>query len=43
MATIPIGAKGERQLLVTTDVAITFLGEGGPRVLSTPHMCGLLL
>ena len=40
MATIPIGAKGERKLLVTTDVAITFLGEDGPRVLSTPHMIG---
>jgi predicted thioesterase len=40
MATIPIGAKGERRLLVTTDVAITFLGADGPRVLSTPHMIG---
>src|ERR1700692_3303760 len=42
MATIPIGAKGERKLLVTTDVAITFLGADGPRVLSTPHMIGFM-
>jgi len=42
MATIPIGAKGERKLLVTTDIAITFLGTDGPRVLSTPHMIGLM-
>jgi fluoroacetyl-CoA thioesterase len=42
MATIPIGARGERKLLVTTDIAITFLGAGGPRVLSTPHMIGLM-
>lgn len=42
MANIPIGAKGERKLLVTTDVAITFLGADGPRVLSTPHMIGFM-
>src|SRR5437763_13128598 len=42
MATIPIGTRGERKLLVTTDIAITFLGAGGPRVLSTPHMIGLM-
>jgi len=42
MANIPIGAKGERKLLVTTDVAITFLGADGPRVLSTPHMIGYM-
>jgi len=42
MATIPIGAKGERKLLVTTDIAITFLGAEGPRVLSTPHMIGFM-
>jgi len=38
MADIPIGARGERTLLVTTDVAISFLGADGPRVLSTPNM-----
>jgi len=42
MANIPIGAKGEFQLLVTTEVAITFLGMEGPRVLSTPHMIGFM-
>jgi predicted thioesterase len=42
MATIPIGARGERKLLVTTDIAITFLGTDGPRVLSTPHMIGFM-
>jgi hypothetical protein len=43
MATIPIGAKGESTFLVTTDIAITFLGTDGPRVLSTPHMIGCLI
>jgi predicted thioesterase len=40
MPDIPIGAKGERKLLVTHECAITFLGMEGPRVLSTPHMIG---
>jgi fluoroacetyl-CoA thioesterase len=38
MATIPVGTTGERQLLVTSDVAINFMGEGGARVLATPQM-----
>jgi predicted thioesterase len=38
MADIPIGTKGEYQLLVTTEVAITFLETEGARVLSTPNM-----
>ena len=42
MATIPIGAKGEFHLLVTTEVAISFLGTEGARVLSTPHMIGFM-
>ena len=42
MANIPIGTKGEFQLLVTTEVAITFLGTEGARVLSTPHMIGYM-
>lgn len=42
MANIPIGAKGEFQLLVTSEVAITFLGTEGTRVLSTPHMIGFM-
>ena len=42
MANIPIGAKGEFQLLVTSEVATTFLGTEGARVLSTPHMIGYM-
>jgi fluoroacetyl-CoA thioesterase len=42
MANIPIGTKGEFQLLVTSEVAITFLGTAGARVLSTPHMIGYM-
>ncbi|MCX6628183.1 MAG: thioesterase family protein [Candidatus Solibacter sp.] len=42
MANIPIGTKGEFQLLVTTEVAISFLGTEGARVLSTPHMIGYM-
>jgi fluoroacetyl-CoA thioesterase len=42
MLNIPIGAKGEKKLLVTTEVAITFLGVEGARVLSTPHMIGFM-
>ena len=42
MAQIPIGTKGEQKLLVTTEVAISFLGVEGARVLSTPHMIGYM-
>ena len=42
MANIPIGAKGEFQMLVTSEVAITFLGTEDTRVLSTPHMIGFM-
>jgi fluoroacetyl-CoA thioesterase len=42
MADIPIGTKSEQILLVTSDVAINFLGAEGPRVLSTPHMIGFM-
>ncbi len=42
MNEIPIGAKGEEKLLVTSEVAIDFLGLEGPRVLSTPHMIGYM-
>ena len=38
MADIPLGTKGEFQVLVTTDVAISFLENEGARVLSTPNM-----
>lgn len=40
MTNIPIGAKREQTLLVTSDVAIKFLGLENARVLSTPHMIG---
>jgi fluoroacetyl-CoA thioesterase len=42
MANIPIGTKSEFQMLVTSEVAIRFLGTEGPRVLSTPHMIGFM-
>lgn len=42
MATIPIGAKGEHTLLVTSELAIDFLGTEGARVLATPQLIGNL-
>ena len=42
MAAIPIGTKHEYQTLVTSDIAITFLGVEDARVLSTPQMIGLM-
>ncbi|HUI53955.1 MAG TPA: thioesterase family protein [Bryobacteraceae bacterium] len=42
MAEIRIGTKGEETLLVTSEVAINFLGMDGARVLSTPHMIGFM-
>uniref|UniRef100_Q01Y99 Thioesterase superfamily n=1 Tax=Solibacter usitatus (strain Ellin6076) TaxID=234267 RepID=Q01Y99_SOLUE len=42
MANIPIGTRGEQKRLVTTENAISFLGVEGARVLSTPHMIGLM-
>src|SRR5438477_12872211 len=38
MANIPVGTKGEERLLVTSDVAIDFLGVENGRVLSTPQL-----
>jgi len=38
MANITVGARGEKTLLVTNDIAINFLGMEGARVLSTPEM-----
>ena len=38
MANITIGARGEKKLLVTNEIAINFLGMDGARVLSTPEM-----
>ena len=42
MANIPVGTRGEQKLLVTTEVAISFLGVENARVLSTPHMIGFM-
>ena len=42
MANIPTGTKGEFQLLVTSEVAITFLENERARVLSTPRMIGFM-
>ena len=38
MANIPVGTKGEEQILVTSDVAIDFLGVEEARVLATPML-----
>lgn len=38
MPNIPIGTKGEQKIVVTSEVAIDFLGIEGARVLSTPQM-----
>jgi predicted thioesterase len=42
MANIPIGTRGVEKRLVTTENAISFLENEGARVLSTPHMIGLM-
>ena len=39
---LSLGAKGEKQILVSGENAISFLGPGGARVLSTPHMIGCM-
>ncbi len=39
---ITIGASAEEKLLVTSEVAINFMGVEGARVLSTPHMIGYM-
>jgi fluoroacetyl-CoA thioesterase len=42
MRQIPSGATAELRLMVTSDVAIDFLGKEETRVLSTPHLIGFL-
>jgi fluoroacetyl-CoA thioesterase len=39
---IPIGTKGEQQVLVTSEIAISFLELEAARVLSTPNMIRLM-
>src|SRR5947208_4870633 len=38
MPDIPVGAEGHHQITVTTDVAISFLGNEQARVLATPWL-----
>jgi len=42
MGEIPAGTRLERNLLVTSEVAIDFLGNEEARVLSTPHLVAFL-
>ena len=42
MKEIAVGLQGEHRTLVTSDIAIDFLGQEGARVLGTPHLIGLL-
>jgi fluoroacetyl-CoA thioesterase len=42
MPDIPIGTAREEKFLVTSEVAINFLGLEGARVLSTPNMIGYM-
>ncbi len=39
---IPVGANHEENLQVTEEMAISFLGPGAARVLSTPHLIGYI-
>ena len=40
MAEIPLGTKLEKKMVVDNEVAISFLGAEGARVLATPAMIG---
>ncbi len=42
MANIPAGAVREENLLVTSEVAIDFMGPDSARVLGTPYLVGYL-
>ena len=42
MGQVPVGAKGEHKMLVTSEVAIDFLGLEEARVLGTPYLIGFL-
>ena len=42
MAQVPVGASGEEQVLVTSEIAVDFLGMDDARVLGTPFMIGLM-
>ena len=42
MVHIPVGTLGERKVLVTREIAISFMGVEDARVLSTPEMIRLM-
>jgi len=42
MPEIHVGTVGERQIRVTPEIAISFLGDDNARVLSTPEMIRLM-
>lgn len=42
MPSIPVGATGQQKVLVTSEIAIDFLGLEGARVLGTPFMIMLM-
>ena len=42
MASIPVGATGEHNVLVTTEIAVNFMGMEEARVLGTPFMIMLM-
>jgi len=42
MPSIPVGATGQQKVLVTSEIAINFLGLEGARVLGTPFMIMLM-
>jgi fluoroacetyl-CoA thioesterase len=42
MADIPIGTKAEFHIVVTSNIATSFLGLEDAQILSTPHMIGLM-
>ena len=42
MPEIPVGTRGEQRVLVTSEIAIDFLGQENARVLGTPYLIGLL-
>ena len=39
---IPIGHAGQKTVRVTPEIAVSFMGHAGARVLATPHLISLL-
>lgn len=42
MATVPVGAQARRSILVTSQLAVDFLGSEDSRVFGTPYLIGNL-